>query len=98
MLISPTSPRRNDFINCTVPFSNIIDPDDIFGPFRLKYAWRNGPIIPGETKSWLLPGNYVRGDYITCEVTPNDFTADGLMVSSAAVQIGEPSGCLCRSC
>ncbi len=55
---------------------------------NFKYQWKkNGIRITGETKQVLESNNFVKGDIITVEITPNDGKVDGNLLESAPLVI-----------
>ncbi len=92
--LNPASPNTNSTLTATVtPNDNNND------PVTLTYVWKkNGTIIKTtantsattDTLDLSIPGNGDRGDQITVEVTPNDGTVDGAMVSASRTIVDSP--------
>ncbi|MDP3062880.1 MAG: PKD domain-containing protein, partial [Chloroflexota bacterium] len=92
--LNASSPRTNDTLTATAAKSDV-DND----PVALTFVWKkNGAVTkttPGsasltDTYDLSVAGNGDKGDTITVEVTPNDGTDNGAVVSAQAIVVNTP--------
>jgi hypothetical protein len=81
--ISPSFPTTTDNLVGSYTFTDIDGDDD-----SSTYKWyKNGVLISGQTTSNLPSSNFIKGDIIIFEVTPNDGTISGTSVNSSSITI-----------
>jgi FG-GAP-like repeat len=81
VVLSPSSPRRNDPISVAV---NAGDPDG--DSITLSYVWsRNGTVVAGATGTAYPLGNQVKNDTISVVVTASDGTLTGTGTASVVI-------------
>ena len=86
VLVSPSAATVAQALSCSVPAGAWVDPDkqDEQVP---SYQWvNNGEVMPGAESPELM-GGYVKGDSISCRVTPSDGEESGDPVESAPIPI-----------
>jgi hypothetical protein len=81
--ILPGDPKVGDTLQAQVAVTDAENE-----PISLRYQWSvNGNAIIGEVQSSLAPGSFLRGDIVTCTVTPSDGLNVGAVVTSAPISI-----------
>jgi hypothetical protein len=91
VVLNTAAPQTNDVLTATATAFDL-DGD----PVTLTYVWKvNGVPVQSTTTTSLadtfnlaLPGHGDKGQTVSVEVTPNDGTANGAMVSASAVVVG----------
>ena len=73
--ITPPSPTASDTLTCSYTGYTDLDGE----PDHSTLAWRVNGVVAGVGST--LSGVFVRGDEVSCTVTPNDGTDDGVPVS-----------------
>jgi len=89
--VSPDPAYAGDTLSCS--YSGFSDPDG--GSDASTYAWDIDGVAAGTSAT--LSGGFVRGDTVTCTVTPSDGTetgtpvSDGLVISNTAPELSDVS-------
>jgi len=89
--VSPDPAYAGDTLSCS--YSGFFDPDG--GSDASTYAWDIDGVAAGSSAS--LSGGFVRGDTVTCTVTPSDGAetgtpvSDGVLVSNTAPALSDVS-------
>jgi len=81
--ISPTSPTEADTLTCVAGATADNDGDTV----SLSYTWTVSGVTASSTSSTLAATSFVKGDAVTCTITPNDGTVNGASVTSSAVTV-----------
>ncbi len=82
--ISPTPAYTNTDLTCNKGLTDDADADTV----TVSYSWyKNGAELSGETSSTLTSDNFVKGDELYCQTTPNDGIDDGVAQNSISTTI-----------